>query len=66
MATDGIFPFDSVPPMMKNFLISEEAETRFLILFYEMGTGLAEYFSGLKYTRMAFGLLSRYMAFSFY
>ena len=44
---EGIFPFDSVPPTMKNFLTSVEAETRFFILFYEIGSGLAAYFSGL-------------------
>lgn len=33
IATDGTFPFASVPPTMKNFLISGNAATRFLILF---------------------------------
>jgi hypothetical protein len=33
MAMLGTFPLPSVPPMMKNFLMSEETATRFFILF---------------------------------
>jgi hypothetical protein len=48
MAMEGTLPLPSVPPMMKNFLISLETATRFLTLFSESATGLGAYFSGLK------------------
>lgn len=44
----GTFPFESVPPIMKNFFISLETATRFLILFSEIASGDGAYFSGLK------------------
>ena len=61
----GTFPLASVPPMMKNFLMSDDTATRFLILFSEIASGLAAYFSGLKQTKIALRLFSPYMAFSF-
>jgi hypothetical protein len=48
IAIVGTLPLPSVPPIMKNFLMSLETATRFLILFSERGTGLGAYFSGLK------------------
>ncbi len=48
IAIVGTLPLPSVPPIIKNLLISLETATRFLILFYERGMGLGAYFSGLK------------------
>jgi hypothetical protein len=50
--------------MMKNFFMSDEAAMIFLIVFSEIATGVAAYFSGLKKTRMDSALTYLSIAFS--
>ncbi len=58
----GTFPLDYVPPTMKNLFTSVEL-IRFFILESEIAYGLAEYFSGLKYTKIPLAFDYSFMLF---